>query len=127
MGDVMTDAPCWNAPATRRNKWVCALKTHLAEAKIFGPSGDPDAVPAPTRYMAVPWEAEKGKGASPEAPSTMITMPQMPFGGYNLMNRSTTTRKFPLPWIWGRGDLTFDLSGHSGRDGQNLRALDGGM
>jgi len=28
----------------------------LAEAKIFGPSGDPNAKHDPTRYTQVPWE-----------------------------------------------------------------------
>jgi len=47
--------------AQRRNKWICALKTALAEVKIFGPSGDPDAKPDPTRYTVVPWEQVQAK------------------------------------------------------------------
>jgi hypothetical protein len=47
---------CHRSPAQRRNKWICALKRALAEAKIFGPSGDPNAKPDPTRYTQVPWE-----------------------------------------------------------------------
>ncbi|KAF9531655.1 Mechanosensitive ion channel-domain-containing protein [Crepidotus variabilis] len=42
--------------AKRRNKWICALKTILAELKIFGPDGDPNAPPGITRYTNVPWE-----------------------------------------------------------------------
>ncbi|KAA1474278.1 hypothetical protein DENSPDRAFT_840858 [Dentipellis sp. KUC8613] len=68
--------------AKRRNKWVCALKTALAEVKIFGPEGDPDAVPAPTRYTLVPWEqveaderrAAFNKAPAPPMPEAM-TMP----------------------------------------------------
>lgn len=41
--------------AKRRNKWICALKTALEEVKIYGPSGDPDAPPAVSRYTEVPW------------------------------------------------------------------------
>ncbi|TFY54037.1 hypothetical protein EVG20_g9871 [Dentipellis fragilis] len=68
--------------AKRRNKWVCALKTALAEVKIFGPEGNPDAVPAPTRYTLVPWEqveeeerrAAFNKAPAPPMPEAM-TMP----------------------------------------------------
>ncbi|KAF8798709.1 hypothetical protein BYT27DRAFT_7228290 [Phlegmacium glaucopus] len=41
--------------AKRRNKWMCALKTALAEAKIYGPDGDPHAPPGVSRYTKVPW------------------------------------------------------------------------
>lgn len=41
--------------AKRRNKWLCALKTALAEVKIFGPSGNPHAPPEVSRYTEVPW------------------------------------------------------------------------
>ncbi|KAI0256318.1 hypothetical protein BJV78DRAFT_1117812 [Lactifluus subvellereus] len=81
--------------ATRRNKWICALKTYLAEAKIYGPKGNPAAIADPTRYTVVPWEevqAKEGKGASSVAPPTV----HMPSGGYNLMNRSSVMRKLPL-------------------------------
>ena len=39
----------------RRNKWVCALKTALAELEIYGPTGNPDAEPAPKLYTQIPW------------------------------------------------------------------------
>lgn len=42
--------------AKRRNKWICALKTSLAELKIYGPTGDPDAPAAVNRYTKVPWD-----------------------------------------------------------------------
>jgi hypothetical protein len=80
--------------ATRRNKWICALKTYLAEAKIYGPKGDPSAIAAPTRYTKVPWEEVKFKDKSPAGSMTPVTMPEMPRGGYNLINRSTSKRKF---------------------------------
>jgi hypothetical protein len=34
---------------------MCALKTALAEVKIYGPNGDPDAQPKVSRYTKVPW------------------------------------------------------------------------
>lgn len=77
---------------TRRNKWICALKTYLAEAKIYGPKGNPDAVAAPTRYTLIPWEEVQEKerrNAGSKAPITMPE-PEMPFGGYNLMTRSVS-------------------------------------
>jgi len=59
----------------RRNKWICALKKALADVKIYGPKGDPDGIPAPTRYTQVPWELVKEKddkaagGKGPDEPS----------------------------------------------------------
>lgn len=44
-----------NLIAKRRNKWMCALKTALAEVKIYGPNGDPDAPPKVSPYTKVPW------------------------------------------------------------------------
>jgi len=76
--------------ATRRNKWICALKTYLAEAKIYGPKGDPKSIAAPTRYTEIPWEEVKAKDKSPSGSMTPVTMPEMPRGGYNLINRSTS-------------------------------------
>ena len=82
-------------PATRRNKWICALKSNLAEAKIYGPKGDPDATPVPTRYTVVPWEEVREKDIKKSAGTVApITMPEMPPGGYNLINRSVSKRKF---------------------------------
>jgi len=43
----------------RRNRWLCALKTALAEANVYGPKGDPNSTPWPTRYTQVPWELVK--------------------------------------------------------------------
>jgi len=70
--------------AIRRNKWVCALKIHLAEAKIYGPKGGPDTTPAPTRYTVIPWEEVQESERIAASPA----MPHMPSGGYNLRSRS---------------------------------------
>ncbi len=40
----------------RRNKWICALKTSLAELKIFGPGGNPNKDASTTMYTQVPWD-----------------------------------------------------------------------
>lgn len=74
--------------ATRRNKWICALKTYLAEAKIYGPKGNPAATPAPTRYTVIPWEEVQEKERKSADPMVPIAMPEMPSGGFNLMSRS---------------------------------------
>ena len=44
-----------NLIAKRRNKWMCALKKALAEVKIYGPAGDPDASAKISYYTKVPW------------------------------------------------------------------------
>lgn len=76
---------------TRRNKWICALKTYLAEVKIYGPKGDPDKIPDTGRYTIIPWEEVRAldnlKKGDPVLP---IRMPEMPSGGYDLINRSVT-------------------------------------
>ncbi|KAJ7188245.1 Mechanosensitive ion channel-domain-containing protein [Mycena filopes] len=42
--------------AKRRNKWLIALKSSLAELGIYGPSGNPHAEPGTQRYTEVPWQ-----------------------------------------------------------------------
>ena len=80
---------------SRRNKWICALKTYLAEAKIYGPKGDPDKTPDPDRYTLVPWEEVRAKENKAGDPMLPLQMPEMPVGGYDLINRSVTNSKFP--------------------------------
>ncbi|KAJ7770227.1 Mechanosensitive ion channel-domain-containing protein [Mycena maculata] len=72
--------------AKRRNKWLCALKTALADLGIYGPSGNPNAEPATKRYTEVPWPEvqEKDKnshGKTPEGPA--------PAGGWQLSGQNT--------------------------------------
>ncbi|KAN0132094.1 Mechanosensitive ion channel domain containing protein [Lactarius tabidus] len=74
--------------AIRRNKWICALKIHLAEAKIYGPSGNPDATPAPKRYTVVPWEEVQESERIAAGPTMPQATPHMPYGGYDLTSRS---------------------------------------
>lgn len=56
----------------RRNKWICALKSGLADCKIYGPAGagDPNPDPAdPIAYTMVPYEAPAPVAAGhPESP-----------------------------------------------------------
>ncbi|CCM01460.1 uncharacterized protein FIBRA_03513 [Fibroporia radiculosa] len=42
--------------STRRNKWISALKSAMDKAKIFGPKGNPNAIPSAERVTLVPWE-----------------------------------------------------------------------
>ncbi|KAF8629659.1 hypothetical protein AX17_005598 [Amanita inopinata Kibby_2008] len=75
--------------AKRRNKWICALKTALAEVKIFGPKGDPDAPPSTTWYTKVPWElieAEDQKAG--EKSGRMSPKPFSPPGGWRLADKN---------------------------------------
>lgn len=48
--------------AKRRNKWMCALKTALAEVEIYGPNGNPDGPPKVSRYTKVPWSTVDADG-----------------------------------------------------------------
>ncbi|KAI0063682.1 hypothetical protein BV25DRAFT_1801709 [Artomyces pyxidatus] len=68
--------------AKRRNKWVCALKTYLAQAQVYGPGGNPDAVAGPKRYTLVPWEqVQAGERNAP--PAMPHPQPAMPPDGYD--------------------------------------------
>ena len=46
----------------RRNRWVCAFRTYMAELEIFGPSGDPNS-PSITRVAMVDAPAAAQSGA----------------------------------------------------------------
>lgn len=71
--------------ATRRNKWVCALKTALAEVKIYGSAGD-GAPPPPTKYTLVPYEeVVQHEKEAKEAPSTEAATP---VGGWKLEDKN---------------------------------------
>ncbi|KAF9268886.1 hypothetical protein L218DRAFT_1073318 [Marasmius fiardii PR-910] len=67
--------------AKRRNKWICQLKTTLAELGIYGPSGNPGATPAPKRYTEVPWKEVKEAEKSKHQP---ITPERSPAAGWRL-------------------------------------------
>lgn len=50
----------------RRTKWICALKTAMAELEIYGPGGAGDPAPGapdPVQYTKVPWDEVKAKAA----------------------------------------------------------------
>lgn len=70
--------------AKRRNKWICALKTALAEVKIFGPTGDPNPAPSVTRYTQVPWDTvlyEDRKAAAEKEAEKGTGVPRSPLAG----------------------------------------------
>lgn len=55
--------------ARRRNKWVCALRGFMAELEIFGPAGDPNALPLTQHWAQVepvpePEKKKKSEGGS---------------------------------------------------------------
>jgi len=72
--------------AKRRNKWICALKTALADVKIFGPTGDPKAKPATTPYTIVPWE--KFQEDELKAAQEGQAKTGAPVGGWRLSDRN---------------------------------------
>jgi hypothetical protein len=45
---------------------MCALKTALAEVKVYGPSGDPKPPPDVSRYTEVPWSIIDAKDREKE-------------------------------------------------------------
>ena len=95
--DSLRDAPRFFASpksfhcytVKQRNKWICALKKALADVKIYRSTGNPDAIPAPTRYTQVPWELVKeGDGSKkPGEPST-------PEDGWQLSDKNAAMCKF---------------------------------
>ncbi|KAG6837735.1 hypothetical protein H0H93_003537 [Arthromyces matolae] len=73
--------------ASRRNKWICSLKAALAELKIYGPSGNPNAPPAVSHYTAVPYDEIKAKERK-EAGNASKS-PEMPSDGWKLTDKNT--------------------------------------
>lgn len=75
----------------RRNKWVCALKTTLAEVAIYGPGGNPDKLASPKRYTEVPWdvvkEEDRKREETEKAKVTGIPEPAVPYAGWHLTDR----------------------------------------
>lgn len=69
--------------AKRRNKWICALKTALAELNIYGPKGNPNSPPGTTRYTKVPYEEIKAKEQQKVAEGAALT-PGLPPQGWHL-------------------------------------------
>ncbi|KAL4264733.1 Mechanosensitive ion channel protein [Pleurotus pulmonarius] len=90
--------------AKRRNKWICALKSALAEVKIHGPKGDPDAEPSIARYTEVPWQLVKDEDQvrwkdQTQRPDSEIA----PVGGWRLRDRNSVLMD-PSNDIFGEGD-----------------------
>ncbi|KAF8161100.1 hypothetical protein B0H34DRAFT_839898 [Crassisporium funariophilum] len=75
--------------AKRRNKWICALKTVLAEVKICGPGGDPNAPAGVTRYTQVPWDLIKAKDDTEAREANKhLTVPRSPTEGWRLDDKN---------------------------------------
>ena len=91
---AISSVPLSELPAKRRNKWICALKTALAEVQIYGPNGNPDAPPSTARYTKVPWgliEAEDQKAAQAHASPPDHPVPT---GGWELSDKNAVIRAF---------------------------------
>lgn len=88
--------------ATRRNKWISALKTAMQKAKVFGPAGDPGAIPAPDRLTLVPWEqieaADKKKLQKEEQEKKRGGVREMsaPTADWNLTDKQAIMSAFDL-------------------------------
>ncbi|KZT26735.1 hypothetical protein NEOLEDRAFT_1131748 [Neolentinus lepideus HHB14362 ss-1] len=92
--------------ARRRNRWICALKTSLASCHIYGPKGNPDAIPAPTRYTQVPWntvEHEDEKKRAAEKHHDKESRLDMPKGGWALTDKNAELAGDSED-VWGEGD-----------------------
>lgn len=66
--------------ATRRNKWVCALKSSLQKVQMYGPGGNPDAKSDPVQYTLVPFDEVKLDDPQqvPGSKSGTILEPRLP-------------------------------------------------
>ncbi|EPQ57543.1 hypothetical protein GLOTRDRAFT_74415 [Gloeophyllum trabeum ATCC 11539] len=92
--------------ARRRNKWICALKTALADCHIYGPKGNPDAIPAPSRITLVPWdkvERDDEAKLATQQPDDKEAGPEMPKGGWNLTDKNAELAGDSED-VWGEGD-----------------------
>lgn len=82
------DLPFYYIIATRRNKWICALKNALADVKIYGPKGNPKAPPPPDRYTLVPWDDVKQQELQALQGETATDEAVEPVGGYQLSDKN---------------------------------------
>ena len=91
-------------PAKRRNKWVCALKTMLAEVGVYGPKGNPDAPPPPKRYTEVPWdqvqEDDRKREEEEKARVKGVPEPILPFVGWRLADEKAQYHD-PIAGVFG--------------------------
>lgn len=63
----------------------------MADIEIYGPSGNPDAKPAVSRYTSVPWdlisaEDRRKAGESYQIPPGGIQEPRIPTSNWNLID-----------------------------------------
>ncbi|KZV69518.1 hypothetical protein PENSPDRAFT_676041 [Peniophora sp. CONT] len=73
--------------ARRRNKWICALKQHLADSGVYGPEGNPNKPSdGPKEYTLVPWDEVRNKQTAQTMPQPSPTMPS---AGWRLASENT--------------------------------------
>ncbi|KAL0955922.1 hypothetical protein HGRIS_002114 [Hohenbuehelia grisea] len=72
----------------RRNKWICALKRALADEKIYGPGGNPDAEPGIKRYTEVPWQQVQQQERMRDDTHAHDLPPAVPPGGWHLSDKN---------------------------------------
>ncbi|KAG8747158.1 hypothetical protein FRC10_002207 [Ceratobasidium sp. 414] len=104
----------------RRNKWICALKTSMAELKIFGSKGDPSAKAPLTKYTQMPWEEFKASERTEmPTPDAAEREPRIPRGEWSFTDQDAI--------ILDRGQDVFDEADELGmaqpqsRSRQDLR------
>jgi hypothetical protein len=68
--------------------WICALKTAMAELKIYGPSGDPSAVAGPQQVTMVPWETVQSQATEKEESTDRQREPNIPRGKWALSDKN---------------------------------------
>lgn len=79
---------------------MSALKGAMAKAKVFGPAGDPGAIPAPDRRTLVPWEiveaGDKKKVEKSEQDTKHGDMQELqaPTGDWNLTDKQAILSMF---------------------------------
>ena len=71
---------------------MCALKQALAEAKVFGPTGDPDGKPDPSRYTLVPWEEVQAQERKAAKVASMEVDQFSPADGWKLSDKNAAIR-----------------------------------
>jgi hypothetical protein len=75
---------------------MCQLKQALAKVEIYGPKGNPNAIPAPTRYTEVPWDlveaADKKAEKEKKKKEAIAAGEDEPGEGWDLMDKKTVVR-----------------------------------
>ncbi|KZT70940.1 hypothetical protein DAEQUDRAFT_666983 [Daedalea quercina L-15889] len=95
---------------TRRNKWITALKTALAQAEIYGPKGPPDPPPTVDRVTLVPWEKIDEEDRKAKEETEAKERAEGKRSGSTAMQEEVAAMQMPQQWTLSDHDAIISTS-----------------